>query len=135
MANVPDQDEFVIHCAAVIAARRAAGLEAPTQTLEDPWWEEGPHFEKGGRSYYVHALGCLESSLGDAMQEHPGWYLVTALVRGRSVEVHGIEDDEARTLGEVHASLESLNLDDMSLAVELTPHEKRGAWGVTSPDP
>ena len=97
--------------------------------------EEGPHLEEGVRWYYVHALGCLQSSLGDAMREHPGWYLVTALVRGGSVEVHGIEDDEARTLGEVHASVEHLEVDDMRFAVELTPHEKRGAWGVTSPDP
>ena len=52
----------------------------------------------------------------------------TAIVRGRSVEVHGIEDDEARTLGEVHASVENLDLDDMRLAVELTPRGTRAAW-------
>ena len=117
---------------AVVAARKAAGLEAPMQTVDDPWWDEGPHVEESGRSYYVHALGALTFNLGEAMRAHPDWYLITAIVRGNTVEVHGIEDDEARTLGEVRASAADLDLDDKRLAVELTPREKREAWGVTS---
>jgi hypothetical protein len=98
----PDAEEFVLHSEAVVAARIAAGLEGPTQSSEDPWWDEGPHIEKDGRCYYVHAMGCLQSHLGHAMLEHPDWYLVTALVRGGTVEVHGL-DDHFVTLGEIRA--------------------------------
>jgi hypothetical protein len=134
MTRRGEEEEYVLHCMAVIAARKAAGLNVPTQTPEDPWWEEGPHIKRDGRSYYVHAMGCLQSNLGQAMQEHPDWYLVAAIVRGRDVEVHGLGDDDAVTLGEVQASGDSLDPDEKRWAIELTPREKRKGWGVTSDD-
>jgi hypothetical protein len=135
MTGTPhDEEEYVLHCMAVTAARKAAGLGAPTQAPDDPWWEEGPHIEKDGRSYYVHAMGCLQSNLGHAMQEHPDWYLVAAVVRGRGVEVHGLGDDDAKTLAEIQAAEESLDPDEKRLAIELTPREKRKRWGVASDD-
>jgi hypothetical protein len=125
----PDAEEFVLRCKAIIAARRAAGLENRPQSPGDRWWDEGPHIEKDGRCYYVHAMGCLVSHLGDAMLEHPDWYLVTALVRGDTVELHGL-GDHAVTLGEIRAMGDNLDPDDMRLAIELTPQEKRRGWGV-----
>ena len=84
--------------------------------------------------YFVHAMGCLQSNLGQAMQEHPDWYLVSAIVRGRNVEVHGLGADDAVTLGEIQATGERLDPDQRRLAIELTPREKRRAWGVTTDD-
>ena len=126
-----DEEEYRLHCMAVIAARKAAGFVGiPLRDPDDPWWEEGPHIVKDGRSYYVHAMGCLQSNLGHAMQEHPDWYLVAALVQGPNVEVHGLEDDDAITLAEVRATEEGLGPDERRLAWELTSREKRKAWGV-----
>ena len=129
------EEEYIVHCKAVVAARKAAKIDAPTRTSEDPWWEEGPHIEKDGRSYYVHAIGCLQSNLNDAMRGHPDWYLVVAAVRGRDIEVHGLGDNDAVTLGELHAAFEDLDLDENRWAVELTSSEKPKWWGVTSKDP
>jgi hypothetical protein len=129
------EEEYVSHCKAVVAARKAAEIDAPTPTSEDPWWEKGPHIEKDGRSYYVHEIGCLQSNLNDAIREHPDWYLVAAVVRGRDVEVHGLGDDDAVTLGEIHADFEKLDLDEDRWTVELMPSKKGKWWGVTSKDP
>jgi hypothetical protein len=120
---VADEEEFVLHTVAIITARRAAGLERPPQSPEDPWWSEGPHIEKDGRSYYVHAMGCLQSELGRAMHEHPDWYLIAAIVRGGSVSLRGL-DDALITLAEVHTSGASLSADERRLALELTPAER-----------
>ena len=79
-----DEEEYRLHCMAVIAARQAAGLVGiPRRDPDDPWWEEGPHLEKDGRSYYVHAMGCLQSNLGHAMEEHPDWIRGSARPRSR----------------------------------------------------
>jgi hypothetical protein len=129
-----DDEEYVLHSVAVIAARKAAGLDVPTQTPDDLWWDEGPHIEKDGRSYYVHAMGCLQSNLGHAMQDHPDWYFVAVVVRGHAAEVHGLGDDDAMTLGEIQAAGGSLDPDEKRWAMELTPREKRRGWGVTSGD-
>jgi hypothetical protein len=115
---------------AVIAARKAAGLEPPTKSPEDLWWDEGPHIEKDGRCYYVHAMGCLQSQLGRAIRDHPDWYLVAAVVRGHLVELHGL-DNHVMTLGEVKARGHALTPDDVRLAIELTPTEKRKLWEVS----
>ena len=133
MTNREEHDEYVLHTMAVIAARKAAGFEPPTDP-GDQWWEEGPHIEKDGRSYYVHAMGCLHSNLGQAMLEHPDWYLVVAVVSGRDVKLHGLADPVI-TLAEIEAGGDALTADDMRLALELTPHEKREMWGVSSPEP
>jgi hypothetical protein len=55
------------------------GLELPTQSADDPWWDTGPHVEKDGRLFYVHAMGCLQAQLGQAVVEHPDWYFVAVL--------------------------------------------------------
>ena len=126
----PDEDEYVLHCLAVIAARKAAGLEPATADTSDAWWDEGPHVEKDGRSYYVHAMGCLQSHLGHAILEHPNWYLIAALVRGDEIELHGF-DDPVITLGEVRTAGEALPADKVRVAIDLTPREKRKMWGVS----
>jgi hypothetical protein len=131
---VAGNDENLLHTMAVIAARKAVGLDVPTQTPEDPWWNEGPHIEKDGHSYYVHAMGCLQPNLGRAMHEHPDWYFVRVIIRGPEVEVNGLGDDDAMTLGEVRAAGKGLDPDEIRLAIELTSREKRKAFGVTSDD-
>jgi hypothetical protein len=131
---VPDQEEFNLHTMAVIAARKAASLPLPTPSIDARWWSEGPHLEMDGRSYYVHAMGCLQSELGQAIHKHPEWYLVGAVVRGDSVQLHGLDESSAVTLGEVGAAGEALSPDEVRLAVEFTPAEKRAWWGVVPPD-
>jgi hypothetical protein len=121
--------QYLLHSAAVYAACLAAGLPAPDKPADDPWWDEGPHVEKDGRRYYVHARGCLYSQLGQAMQDHPDWYLIGAVVQGRRVQIRGL-DDVLITLGEIQALSATLSADEMRLAIELTPAEKRELWGV-----
>ena len=119
MTKRGELDEYTLHTMAIIAARKKAGLDLPTASPEDPWWSEGPHIEMDGHSYYVHAMGCLRSQLGQVMDEHPDWYLVAAYVRGRQVEIHGL-DDSLMTLAEVQAKGRDLTPDEMRLAMELT---------------
>jgi hypothetical protein len=95
--------------------------------------DEGPHIERDGRCYYVHAMGALQPLLGRAMAEHPDWYFVAAVIRGRDVELHGLGDDDALTLGDLRTMGHSLDLDERRLAVELTAREKREAWDVKPP--
>ena len=57
-----------------------------------------------------------------------------AVVDGRDVKLHGLADPVI-TLAEVEAGGDALTADDMRLALELTPHEKREMWGVSSPEP
>jgi hypothetical protein len=132
MTTEQDEQEYVLHTVAVFAAREAAGLGFPTQSPGDPWWFEGPHIEKDGRSYYVHAMSCFESRLGAAMRNHPDWYLVAAMVRGRDVELHGL-DDHLVTLGEIRAITEALSPDELRLAIALTPRARRKLWGISAP--
>jgi hypothetical protein len=115
-----------------MAARKAVGLGLPSQSPDDPWWSEGPHIEQDGRSYYVHAMGCLGSELGRAMRDHPDWFLIAAFVRGRRIELHGLDD--AQTLAEVRAAGADLTTDELRTAIEATPAEKRRLWGVTETD-
>ena len=112
-----ETSEFVLHTMAVMAARKAAGLPPPTQHPDDPWWLEGPHVDKDGRSYYVHAMGCLQPQLGRAMRAHPDWYLVAAFVRGARVEVHGLDDSSAMTLAKVRTAGGELSADEKRLAM------------------
>lgn len=121
--------EFKLHLAAVFAAHMHFGLPLPTQSPDDPWWSEGPHIEKDGRSYYVHAMGCLESELGHAMLEHPDWYLIAGFVRDGTVELRFLDDP--LTLGELRTVGDALTPDEMRLAIETTAAEKRAMWGVT----
>ena len=134
MADPNSSSEYSLHVMAIFAARRAVGLPHPAQQPGDPWWSEGPHIEKDGRSYYVHAMGCLQSDLGRAMQQHPDWYMVAAYVRGRTVELHGL-DDRVMTLAEVQAAGDASTPDERRLAIELTPGEKRKRWEVSTPKP
>ena len=68
------------------------------------------------------------------MHEHPDWYLIAAVVRGHNVGLQGL-DDPCITLAEVRTEGDSLSADEIRLAFELTPAEKRKAWGVSDPRP
>jgi len=98
------------------------------------WWSDGPHVEKDGRRYYVHAMGCLRSDLGRAIREHPDWYLIAAVVRGRNVQLHGLDDDDALALADVGEMREALSPDEMLAAIEFSAAEMRRRWGVSFPD-
>jgi hypothetical protein len=50
---------------AVVVARWAAGLGTPRQSLDDPWWAQGPHMEIDGHCYFVHARGALTWQLAE----------------------------------------------------------------------
>ena len=129
-----EQGEYVLHTTAIYAACKAAGLDLPIRRPEDPWWFDGPHIEMSGRAYYVHALGCFASELGRATREHPGWYLVVVASRGgREYEIHGLHSDLV-TLGEISERAVDLSPDEIRLAIELTPREKRQMWGVPDPE-
>jgi hypothetical protein len=39
------EDEYTLHTKAIVAARKAAGLELPTKSPDDRWWLDGPHIE------------------------------------------------------------------------------------------
>ena len=78
-------------------------------------------------------MGCLQSDLGRAMEKHPDWYLVAVVARGDGkYEVHGLEDH--MTLKDARAAGDALTPDEMRLAMELTPREKRKLWGVRPTD-
>jgi len=132
--TVPPLEEHVLHTRAVIAARKAAGLELPTQSADDPWWDTGPHVEKDGRLFYVHAMGCLQAQLGQAVVEHPDWYFVAVLPQadaeyGVMFDVRGLKG-ELGTLEDVRAGADSLSPDERRLAIEFTNREKRAASRV-----
>ena len=125
----PDELEYVMHTRAVMAARIAVGLEPLPESPDDSWWETGPHLEVDGRSYFVHAMGCLQAQLGRAMRDHPDWYLVGIVVRGANCEIRGLASDQRVTLGTVSETAENLTPDETRLAIELTNREKRRGWG------
>jgi hypothetical protein len=125
--------EYRVHTLAIFIARKAAGLSMPKRDPDDPWWFEGPHVEKDGRRYYVHAMGCFQAELGRAMDEHPDWYLIGAIVRRDRVYLRGL-DHPLITLAEVSRASDSLSPDQIRLALELTPAEKRKSWGVSDPE-
>jgi hypothetical protein len=126
-----DESHYVMHTAAVMAARITYGLE-PLPTFESAeqlhdWLDTGPHLVRGGRSYYVHAMGALQAGLGQAMANHPDWYLVRVLVRGKRAR---IAPGPELTLAEVSRRAQGLSLDEVREAFELTSQEKRRMWGV-----
>ena len=87
MTSGTDSEEFRLHTAAVIVALQSGWTRAPAPKVgDDPWWLTGPHLEKDGRSDHVHAMGCFQSQLGQAMLDHPDWYLVPVIVSGKDVQ-------------------------------------------------
>jgi hypothetical protein len=126
--------EYRLHTLAIFTARNAAGLPLPERPPGDPWWFEGPHVESGGRHYYVHAMGCFQAELARAMNAHPDWHLIAAVVRRDSVYLRGL-DSPRIALAELRTASESLSANEIRLALELTPAEKRKRWGVSDPRP
>jgi hypothetical protein len=124
------KDEFIFHTLAVIAARGVLGLDGLAEDMEN-----GPHIEHEGRSYYVHAWGCLPGNLGRAMKDHPDWYLLAVRIDGRRADVIGLPPwHEPVTLAQVKEMTDSLPPDEKRLAFEFTPAEKQRMYGMRLPE-
>lgn len=125
-----DPSDYALHTMAVMATRKAYGLEPlpefASQEEQCAWLDAGPHLVREARSYYVHAMGVLQSGLGQAITDHPDWHLIAVLVRGNSAEVHNTD----LTLGELGNRVEGASQDTVRLAYELTSRERRVMWGV-----
>lgn len=119
-----EKRQYILQTAAIHAAREAAGVDQRARPIDDRWWVEGPHIEKDGRSYYVHALGAFPLRLAQAIRAHPDWYLVVVLTRGRRLEIYGLDDDERVTLEDFHAQVRDLSAEELRLAAERTLQEK-----------
>jgi hypothetical protein len=119
-----EKQQYVLQTAAIHAARKAAGVGRPARSIEDPWWLQGPHIEKEGRSYYVHALGAFPLHLAHAIRAHPDWYLVVVLTRDRRHEIYGLDDEERVTLADFRTRVRDLSAEELRLAAERTGHEK-----------
>jgi len=119
-----EKKQYILQTAAIHAARKAAGADQPARPLEDPWWSQGPHIEKDGRSYYVHALGAFPLQLAHAIRAHPDWYLVVVLTRDHRHEIYGLDDEERVTLEDFRTRVRDLSADELRLAAERALQEK-----------